>query len=74
MKWDRPKIGDIRIVEKFLWLPLCFDGSCKWWERVKIKQRREKVDVMIFYADAPDEYIGMWINMGWAENDKSTPL
>jgi hypothetical protein len=38
MKWKLPKIGDVRIVNKFLWKPLEINGEKRWFEKVKIQQ------------------------------------
>lgn len=37
MRWNVPKYGDIKIVKKFLFLPLTIDYETRWWEEVTIK-------------------------------------
>ncbi len=39
MKWkEEAKAGDIRIVNKFLFLPKCINGESRWFEYATIKQ------------------------------------
>ena len=32
----RPEEGDVRLVTKFLWFPLCIDGQLRWFETATI--------------------------------------
>lgn len=46
MKWKytKPaKIGDMRIIYVFLFLPRCIDGTCRWLEFATIEQEYSKI-------------------------------
>jgi len=46
MKWfenEQPKIGDVRIVEDFLLIPLKIGKETRWLENVKIIQQYQEV-------------------------------
>jgi hypothetical protein len=38
MKFKHPSVGDIRIIETFLWLPLRIGNETRWLETAYIKQ------------------------------------
>lgn len=38
MRWTGPKHGDIRVVRRFLWVPLRIGSKWRWFERAHIKQ------------------------------------
>lgn len=43
MRWknkdfNRPKLGTTRTISKFLWLPICLNGECRWLEKTNIVQ------------------------------------
>jgi len=42
MRWkvEHPEIGDTKEVKRFLWLPRCFNGDCRWLEKAIIRYRR----------------------------------
>ena len=37
-KWHTRCQGDARVIKRFLWLPRCIKGECRWLERAKISQ------------------------------------
>lgn len=37
MRWNNPKIGDVKVVTKFLWLPLEINFETRWLEDATIK-------------------------------------
>jgi hypothetical protein len=45
-----PKIGDQRVVVKFLFLPKCLDGQWRWLELADIIQEYEECSVYRDYA------------------------
>jgi hypothetical protein len=61
VKIKRPlKNGDVRIVEKFLFLPKTINGETRWLEKAKFRQRFE------FYYDAL--YVWEeWNDMNWVD-------
>lgn len=67
MRWKKkpsPNIRDRRIVEKFLWFPICLDQEWRWLEKAKIEQKYgpSQLDVLMG--------IGInycWANMAWAD-------
>ncbi len=70
MRWRQkscPNAGDIRVVSRFLFFPLCLDGECRWLEVAKIKQTYVQHTAM-----APDEEVCIkywkWRNSHWAEH------
>lgn len=71
MRWKQhqkptPKPGDTRFVTKFLLLPVCICGECRWLEKVTIQQR---------YRDVAWDDLGGaptmwgWVNFAWAMLD-----
>ncbi len=38
MKFKKPKVGDFRVVTRFLWTPRRFDGNLIWLETVSYRQ------------------------------------
>lgn len=36
MKWQHPRVGDRRVVSKFLWLPTTIDNETRWLEYATI--------------------------------------
>jgi len=55
----RPKLGDTRIITKFLLLPMILNDEFRWLERATIKQRWG-----VWYPDefGPEE---RWENVEW---------
>jgi hypothetical protein len=39
MRLIKPRDGEIRVIEKFLFFPKSIDGEVRWFEKVKIKQK-----------------------------------
>ena len=63
MRWQaRPElVGDeIRVVRRFLFIPMCLGGEWRWLEHAGIKQMYDVPD----YADMGE---GGWKNMEWVE-------
>ena len=54
-----PKVGDIRIVSKFLWFPKCINRECRWLEKVSYKQKYKRCGVL-----NPTHY---WDNIEWVD-------
>jgi hypothetical protein len=44
MRWTEPKIGEERIVRKFLWWPMCLAGQNRWLEFVHVRQIYERAE------------------------------
>lgn len=38
MRWEKPKIGEMRVVKKFLLFPKRIDNECRWLEFVEYIQ------------------------------------
>lgn len=55
----RIKIGTIRIIRKFLFLPICIGWEERWLEFACIQQVREEGSS---YAEIPDR----WVNVCWS--------
>jgi len=53
MKWNTnvPKVGDERIVTRFLWLPKKFQGQVRWLEKAKIWQKAEMDNGRLKWVD-----------------------
>jgi hypothetical protein len=43
MRWGKPppERYAVRVRRRFLWLPVCIDGECKWLERATLMERYE---------------------------------
>lgn len=66
MRWRRkkkplPKVGDEREITRFLWLPTCINGECRWLERARTRQR--------YRAIAWDDVGGAETDYGWMNFD-----
>lgn len=72
MRWKHkpsPKIGDTKIITKFLWLPLTLDGETRWLERVSIK-----VKLKIYLSELSLEWKGRWQPIHWIDEEPFIPL
>jgi hypothetical protein len=57
MRWNnkpKPKVGDTRIIERYLWLPKCINNEWRFFERVKYEQ---------IYENSWDE--SYWTSTRW---------
>lgn len=70
MRWQttpdkEPKVGDERIVTKFLWLPLKINDSVRWLEFANVCQRLvewREADMAGYYTWTE------WIDIAWAND------
>jgi len=44
MRWRAAKVGEVRIVRKFLWWPMCLNSQTRWLELAYVRQVYEKLD------------------------------
>lgn len=63
-KSHRLVIGKKRVVRKFLWFPLKFDGQTRWLEYANIKQEVKEIDVG---GTGMAVYKKKWWSVGWAD-------
>ncbi len=62
-KWTRPESGTIRLVTRFLWLPLTINLETRWLERVTWEERAEHLARIFSKADAG----WRWTKRQWAK-------
>lgn len=77
MKWikkqkkDSPNDGELRIISKFLYYPMCIDDEYRWLEKVKIKQEYMKMELHecrgIFGGDSFYTTGGYWRNLEYID-------
>ena len=70
MRWKTkkklgPKVGDRRIVTKFMWFPTTFDDETRWLERTLVEQVFRKWQHCI-PEGGPVTVVG-WRTIKWAE-------
>lgn len=59
-----PKIGDIRVIKKFAWLPVEISGITIWWQSYYIKQQYTARVYCIYDAfTANDGYEDKWVDI-----------
>lgn len=51
MKWETPKIGDVREYKRFSWLPMSIEHEFRWLETVKTKQEYKRIDFIDYTRD-----------------------
>lgn len=59
----RPKAGARRVRQRFLWLPLCIGGLCRWLERVTVREEYKQTG---FAWGAPRN----WWAVEWIDEEK----
>lgn len=67
MRWKTnvtPKVGDTRVVTKFLWWPKTIDAVTRWMETASYKQEYQSYSLPS--EDYPVSRIG-WIDMEWTD-------
>lgn len=59
IKKEYPKEGDIKVIRKFLWMPLEIDGETRWLEYANIKCKWiVRGDMMDFWWEwSPIEFV-----------------
>lgn len=77
MRWGTKqpeyKVGDVRFVRKFLWLPMTIDGETRWLETACIKQQVVEMDMCelhVGYRVPPPPRgikVRVWRVVGWGE-------
>ena len=69
MKWNRDplrnRLGEKRVIEKFLWVPTRIGNVWKWLEKAQIEQQALKVD--IGGSMEWGKYKVKWRNITWIE-------
>ncbi len=65
MKWTEPKVGDTRVVEKFLYTPTTINGETRWWEKAKVKQEYVK-DTSTSVSGPLSQLVSMF---GWSDKE-----
>jgi hypothetical protein len=67
LRWSfkKPRVGEKRIIKKFLFLPKTIKGETRWLEWVTIEQQ---------YLDSPGDIIiidcPVWIDIDWINDEK----
>ncbi len=59
MRWTNPKLGEQRMIRKFLFFPRRIENETRWLEWASIRQRRE-ID-MTWYLFICE----MWCDLRW---------
>jgi len=68
MKWIKIKLGDERIITKFLLFPRNINDTTKWLEKVSFRQQY----IRSSYNDGfSDHYYNTWVDMEWEENNET---
>lgn len=78
MKWRKkqkkrsiPKDGELRIISKFLYYPMCIENEYRWFEKVKIKQEYIAMEMHkcrgVFGGDSFYTTGGYWKNLEYID-------
>lgn len=78
MKWRKkqkkniiPNDGELRIISKFLYFPMCINDEYRWLERVKIEQEYMKCEIHkcrgAFGGDSFYTTGGYWVNLEYID-------
>lgn len=52
MKWNKPKLGDTRVILRYLFLPRSINGETRWLELTRIKQVRcSRINGSLYWKD-----------------------
>lgn len=64
-RWGGAKIGDIRVVTKFLWRPKTLNGERRWlgYERIVQEQTRWRD----YIPEVGDVTVRGWRDMAWVD-------
>jgi hypothetical protein len=67
MRWpatERPKNGDIRTIDKFLFFPKCVNGEWRWLEKVIYQEVRDEN-----YGNYDDWDCNKWSAFRWIDKN-----